>query len=220
VYVGRIVVVGMTDRPFVAYRVSSRSFPNRVARITDAGAAIQPLDPEDMMKNPYIAYNCIRVCENGTVDTPHHSGPFDTPRYSGRAVVVSNGSHTDPILDELEKGTAPDVALQKVLSEMGYEKDDFNTPRIAGVVTEEQGFIGTVRADAIEIGTFGLEENTCRVICTYEMDRLDNKNHPFVAASAAEAARYVVDGGIFKDLELPICAAAWAGELAVYNPHE
>jgi IMP cyclohydrolase len=211
VYVGRIVVVGMTDRPFVAYRVSSRSFPNRVARITDGGAAIQPLDPEDMQKNPYIAYNCIRVCE---------SGPFDTPRYSGQTVVVSNGSHTDPILDELQKGTVPDVALQRVLSEMGYEKDDFNTPRIAGVVTEGQGFIGTVRADAVEIGTFGLEDNTCRVICTYEMDRLDNKNHPFVAPSATEAARYVVDGGIFKDLELPICAAAWMGELAVYNPHE
>jgi len=205
------VVVGMTDRPFAAYRVSSRSFPNRVARITDGGAAIQPLNPEDMKKNPYIAYNCIRVCENG---------PFDTQRYSGQTVVVSNGSHTDPIVEELRKGTVPDVALQRVLSEMGYEKDDFNTPRIAGVVTKDQGFIGTVRADAIEIGTFGLEENTCRVICTYGMDRLDNKNHPFVVSSASDAARYVVDGGIFKDLELPICAAAWMDEIAIYNPHE
>ena len=199
-YVGRIVVVGKTDRPFVAYRVSSRSFPNRVARITDAGVAIQPLDPEDMTKNPYIAYNCIRTCANGT--------------------VVSNGSHTDPILEKLAKGTAPDVALQQVLSEMGYEKDDFNTPRIAGIVTDTLGFIGTVRADAVEIGTFGLEDNSCRVICTYEMDRIDNKNHPFVASSALDAARYLVDGGIFKSLELPICSAAWMGELAVYNPHE
>ncbi|MGC8862469.1 MAG: IMP cyclohydrolase [Armatimonadota bacterium] len=199
-YVGRIVVVGKTDRPFVAYRVSSRSFPNRVARITDAGVAIQPLDPEDMKKNPYIAYNCIRVCENGT--------------------VVSNGSHTDRILEELQNGTPPDLAIQKVLSDMGYERDELNTPRIAGVVTQSHGFIGTVRPDAIEIGAFGLEENTCRVICTYEMDRLDNKNHPFVASSAIDAARYVVGGGMFKNLELPICAAAWMGDLAVYNPHE
>ena len=199
-YVGRIVVVGKTDRPFVAYRVSSRSFPNRVARITDAGVAIQPLDPEDMKKNPYIAYNCIRVCENG--------------------VVVSNGSHTDPILDQLRSGTAPDVAIQKVLTDMGYEKDDFNTPRIAGVVTDSYGFIGTVRADAVEVSSFGLVENTCRVICTYEMDRVDSKGYPFVAATAPDAARYVVDGGIFKDLELPICAAAWMGDMAIYNPHE
>ncbi|NIM06307.1 MAG: IMP cyclohydrolase, partial [Armatimonadetes bacterium] len=46
-YVGRIVAVGKTSRPLVAYRVSSRSFPNRVARITDIGVAIEPLDPEE-----------------------------------------------------------------------------------------------------------------------------------------------------------------------------
>lgn len=199
-YVGRIVAVGKTDKPFVAYRVSSRSFPNRVARIADVGVAIQPLDPEDMKRNPYIAYNCIRV--------------------SSKGVVVSNGSHTDPIYEKIEAGVQPDVALQQVLTEMGYEKDDFNTPRIAGVVTDTIGFIGTVRADGLEVSSFELEPNSCHVICTYEMDRVESKSHPFVAESAEEAARYVVDGGIFKDLELPICAASWMGSLAVYNPHE
>ncbi|MCE5199622.1 MAG: IMP cyclohydrolase [Armatimonadota bacterium] len=199
-YVGRIVAVGKTDRPFVAYRVSSRSFPNRVARITEAGVAIQPLDPEDMKKNPYIAYNCIRVSKNG--------------------VVVSNGSHTDPIFEKLEQGVAPDVALQQVLTEMGYEKDEYNTPRIAGVVTDEVGYIGTVRVDGVEVSTFDLNDNTCHVICTYEMDKVENKTYPFVAKDALAAAEYVVDGGIFKDLELPICAAAWMGKLAVSNPHE
>ena len=199
-YVGRIVAVGKTSRPFVAYRVSSRSFPNRVARVTDVGAAIQPLDPEDMKKNPYIAYNCIRVSPKG--------------------VVVSNGTHTDPIFDLIEDGTAPDVAIQQVLTEMGYEKDDYNTPRIAGVVTDKVGFVGTVRVDAVEISSFELELNSCHVICTYEMDRVQSKGYPFVAETAEEAARYTVDGGIFKDLEKPICAAAWMEDLAVYNPHE
>lgn len=199
-YVGRIVAVGKTDRPFVAYRVSSRSFPNRVARISEVGVAIQPLNPEDMKRNPYIAYNCVRV--------------------SAKGVVVSNGSHTDPIFEKLEAGVQPDVAIQQVLTEMGYEKDDFNTPRIAGVVTDTVGFIGTVRADGIEISSFELEENSCHVICTYELDRVESKGHPFVAQTADEAARYVVDGGIFKDLELPICSAAWMGSLSVYNPHE
>ncbi|MCL5104591.1 MAG: IMP cyclohydrolase [Armatimonadetes bacterium] len=199
-YVGRIVAVGMTERPFVAYRVSSKSFPNRVARITDTGVAIQPLDPEDMKKNPYIAYNCIRASENG--------------------VVVSNGSHTDPIFEKIEEGIAPDVALQQVLTEMGYEKDDYNTPRIAGVVAGSIGYIGIVRQDAVEVSNFDLEENSCRVICTYEMDRLESKSHPFVAENAEQAAHYVVDGGIFKDLDQPICAAAWMDELAVYNPHQ
>ena len=199
-YVGRIVAVGKTDRPFVAYRVSSRSFPNRIARITESGVAIQPLDPEDMKRNPYIAYNCVRVSKNG--------------------VVVSNGSHTDPIFEKIEEGVAPDVALQQVLTEMGYEKDEYNTPRIAGVVTANTGYIGTVRIDAVEVTSFELVESSCQVICTYEMDRVDGRGYPFIAENANEAARYIVGGGIFKDLEQPICSAAWMDELAVYNPHE
>ena len=199
-YVGRIVVVGKTDKPFVAYRVSSRSFPNRVARITEIGVAIQPLDPEDMKKNPYIAYTCIRVSKNG--------------------VVVSNGSHTDPIFEKLEARVAPDLALQQVLTEMGYERDEYNTPRIAGIVTGDIGYLGIVREDAVEVCSFELGEGLGRVICTYEMNRMESKSHPFVAENAEEAARYVVDGGIFKEFEQPICSAAWMGELATYNPHE
>lgn len=199
-YVGRIVVVGKARDPFVAYRVSSRSFPNRVARITDAGAAIQPLDPEDIKKNPYISYNCIRVSANG--------------------VVVSNGSHTDGIYEKLEAGVPPDSALQQVLSEMGYEHDDYNTPRIAGIIDPSgNGFLGTVRADGLDIAAFSLEDNRCRLLCTYEIDRPQNRNYPFVANSPLDAARFVVDGGVFADFEQPVCAAAWMGELAVYNPH-
>lgn len=199
-YVGRIVAVGKTDRPFAAYRVSSRSFPNRVARVTDVGVVIQPLDPEDTKRNPYIAYNCLRV--------------------SSKGVVVSNGSHTDPIFDMLEAGIHPDEAIQRVLTEMGYEHDDFNTPRIAGVVTESVGFIGIVRTDAVEVSSFELEENSCHFICTYELNRVESKGVPFMAASADEAARYIVEGGVFKDLDQPVCAAAWMEALAVYNPHE
>lgn len=199
-YVGRIVAVGKTDQPFVAYRVSSRSFPNRVARITDIGVAIEPLDPEDMKRNPYIAYNCIRVSDNG--------------------VVVSNGSHTDPIFDKLQAGVKPEAALQQVLEEMGYERDDYNTPRIAGIVTEHVGYVATIRADGFEVAGFDLEENSCHIICTYEMDRVESLGHSFIAATAEEAAQYVVDGGIFDTLELPICAAAWMSDLAILNPHK
>lgn len=197
-YVGRIVVVGKTDKPFVAYRVSSRSFPNRVCKLTDIGAEIQPLDPEDMKKNPYIAYNCIRVAKEGT--------------------VVSNGSHTDPIYEKLLTGMKPDQVLQKVLSEMGYEKDELNTPRIAGIVTKTTGYLGIVRDDGVEVSAFDLEDNACRVICTYEMNHLEDKNHPFIAESAYDAAEFVVNGEFFKELEKPVCAGAWINEIAVYNP--
>jgi len=199
-YVGRIVVVGMSGRPFAAYRVSSRSFPNRVARIAGQKVAIEPLDPEDVKRNPYIAYNCIRV--------------------SPRVVVVSNGSHTDPISDRIDAGSPPDVALREVLTEMGYERDELNTPRIAGVVADGVGYLGIVRSDAVEVSTFDLEESACRFICTYELNRLDARPQPFIAGSAADAAAYVVEGGVFAEMGLPICSAAWMGDLAVYNPHQ
>jgi IMP cyclohydrolase len=171
-----------------------------VARLTEVGAAIQPLDPEAIKKNPYIAYNCIRRSKNG--------------------VVVSNGSHTDPIYALLEQGVSPKVALAQVLEEMGYEKDDYNTPRIAGIVTEAAGFLGIVRADGLEVSEFALEVGLCRIICTYEMDRITEKRYAFSAKNAEAAARFVVEDGIFEELELPICSAAWLEELAVYNPHE
>ncbi|MBI2844715.1 MAG: IMP cyclohydrolase [Armatimonadetes bacterium] len=199
-YVGRIVVVGKIDKPAVAYRVSSRSFPNRVARITPQGVAIQPLDPSEIKRNPYIAYNCIRVSESG--------------------VVVSNGSHTDPIYEELESGASPEDALRKVLDEMGYERDQYNTPRIAGIVTEDRGYLGIIRDDGLEVAGFSLKDKTCRVICTYELNRINDVEHPFCGPSAYDAARYVVEGGFFNTLENPICSAAWMDQLAVYNPHE
>jgi len=199
-YVGRIVVVGKTSSPFVAYRVSSRSFPNRVACITPEGIAIRPLDMSEAEKNPYIAYNCIRVSCNG--------------------VVVSNGSHTDPIWTELEHGVEPDKAIRKVLLEMGYEHDHLNTPRIAGVVTPDKGYLGIIRDDGIEVTGFDLKENFCRIICTYELNKLEERYYPFNADTAEDVAKFVVEGNFFDTLELPVCAAAWMNGFAVFNPHE
>jgi len=199
-YVGRIVVVGKTDRPFVAYRVSSRSFPNRVARITPDGVAIQPVDPSEVEKNPYIAYNCIRISRGG--------------------VVVSNGSHTDPIYRALEEGVSPENALREVLEKMGYERDQFNTPRIAGVVTPDCGYLGIIRADGLEVEGFELKDMSCKVICTYELNRIEDAYHQFYASTAIDAAKFVVNGSFFNTLEQPICSAAWLDDLAVYNPHE
>jgi len=201
-YVGRIAVVGKTGSPFAAYRVSSRSFPNRVARITGEGVvAIQPVDPSEVEKSPYIAYNCIRV--------------------SKRGVVVSNGSHTDPIYEALQAGRAPEQALAGVLAEMGYEHDQYNTPRIAGIVTPDRGYLGIIRADGLDVDSFLLRDGFCRVICTYELNQIEEKDYPFCAVNAEEAAKYVVHGGFFDTLDQPICSAAWlGGELAAYNPGE
>ena len=83
-YIGRFLVVGKTKegKPFVCYRVSSRSFPNREAKIIDENTvAIIPKDPNEVFKNPYIAYNCIKIVND--------------------VVVATNGSHTDFIAEKL-----------------------------------------------------------------------------------------------------------------------
>ncbi|HCN07692.1 MAG TPA: IMP cyclohydrolase, partial [Lentisphaeria bacterium] len=64
-YVGRIVAVGRNANGAACglYRVSSRSFPNREARILENSVAIlpKPGHEDDIYKNPYIAYNCVKL---------------------------------------------------------------------------------------------------------------------------------------------------------------
>ena len=93
-----------------------------------------------MKRNPYIAYNCIRMSRHG--------------------VVVLNGTHTDPLTELLERGVDPQHALRQVLTEMGYERDDFHTPRIAGIVAFDTGYLGIARVDAVEVTSFALLEYT------------------------------------------------------------
>ena len=133
-YTGRILSTGMnTDgKPFVAYRVSSRSFPNRQCLKFDGRAAIVPKEgfEKDVFESIYISYNCIRIERD--------------------MAIVSNGSQTDVIADKIALGMNIKDALAYSLLTMDYEKDDYNTPRIAAVVTstdnedEYESYIGIV----------------------------------------------------------------------------
>ena len=199
-YVGRIITVGMSNgKPFVGYRVSSRSFPNRIATIVDDKVQIWPLDPEDMKRNPYIAYNCYRKSEKN--------------------IVLSNGSHTDPIFEELEKGGDTVEAIRKVLVEMGYERDDLNTPRIVGVIAKGKGYLGVVRDNGCDVSEFNLTDNKCRIISTYEMCYPTDEEFDINVKDAEEAAKFVIDGGKFADLDLPVCSCVYLDGIAICNPH-
>ena len=87
-YTGRILSIGMNceGKPFVAYRVSSRSFPNRQCLKFDNRASIVPKEgfEKDIFENTYITYNCIRIVKD--------------------MAIVSNGSHTDVIADKIALG--------------------------------------------------------------------------------------------------------------------
>lgn len=198
-YVGRIVVIGRTSQPFAGYRVSSRSFPNRQAVQTERGLAVvpRPGHEDDVFKNPYIAYNCVRQV--------------------GEAIIATNGSHTDPIAEKIASGMSPRDALALTLLTLDYEKDSYNTPRIAGVVTPGDGYLAIVRPDGIEVQRFPLLPGTCRVVATYELNHLDDTEHVLEADDAAAGAQFLVHGEFFADLEHPVCAAAWLGEPATYN---
>lgn len=195
-YTGRIVAVGMNRAGEAAamYRVSSRSFPNRETRLFSNSVAVMPRPgfEADLARNPYIAYNCLRLTEN--------------------VAVVSNGSHTDPIVEKIAMGMPVRDAFALGLLAMDYEKDSFNTPRIVAAIERagSRAWLGIVRHDALLVREFALEPGKAFYLCTYERNSPSQHNidNAFDAASPAEACSHVIRGGVFAELENPVTAAA------------
>ena len=194
-YVGRIVSVGRNkDGKLTAmYRVSSRSFPNRKAVENDRGIAIVPKEGHegDVFKNPYIAYNCLRLV--------------------GDFAVATNGSHTDPVAEKLETGMTMRDALVSVLYGMDFEHDQLDTPRIAAIVDKKtnKGALGIVRRDAILVKDIELKAGEAFYIATYEHNEPSAEYYDaaFDANSAEEACDYMLGKGVFAELERPVTAA-------------
>ena len=194
-YVGRIVAVGCTQdgKAAAMYRVSSRSFPNRRAVVQDSTAAIVPKPgfEDDIMKNPYIAYNCLRLV--------------------GRIAVATNGSQTDPIAEKIESGMSIRDALVSVLCALDYEKDDYNTPRIAAIADPgaDLGYLGIVRHDALHVQAFPMTPGKAYYVCTYEHNRTSEEyaDPAFDCADAEDACQYMLGRGVFADMEKPVSAA-------------
>ncbi|HUU91323.1 MAG TPA: IMP cyclohydrolase [Phycisphaerae bacterium] len=194
-YVGRIVAVGRTPAGMnaVMYRVSSRSFPNRRTVQTPRALAVVPREghESDLSKNPYIAYNCLRL--------------------AGDVAVATNGSQTDPIAEKIASGMSVRDAMVQSLIVLDYEKDDFNTPRIAVAVARgaDEGWAGIARHDGLHVRAFQLEAGKAFYLATYEVaDPRAEYVSDFAAESAEDAALWVVEGGAFADLEKPVCSAA------------
>ncbi|MDI3484643.1 MAG: cyclohydrolase [Methanobacteriaceae archaeon] len=187
-YLGRILAVGSgEDGVFAAYRVSSRSFPNRIAKKFEDRIAIIPKEGHetDIFKNPYIAYNCIRIV--------------------GDTAIVSNGSHTDVIADKISLGMNIRDAIALSLFTMDYEKDELNTPRIAAAIKDDgEGYIGIVTPHSIQVQKVPM--GSAYYISTYE--HITPRRVKFEAGNAEEAATYIMDGGEFSRFTHPITAAA------------
>jgi IMP cyclohydrolase len=201
-YVGRIAIVGRSQkRSFVAYRVSSRSFPSRRAEVRGKSILVSPLDLADLARNPYIAYDCIRV--------------------AGDLAVVANGTHADMIAERIEDGQKPLDAIALSLVAYGYERDELDTPRIAGAVRGERAWLGIAKRDEYRFGEFKLEDGLALFVATYE--KTGGEAVEIGGSSAEEIARRAYD----LPFSRPVCAAAALAlpkeegsryDLAVYNP--
>jgi len=193
-YVGRVVAVGRTtdDRVAVMYRVSSRSFPNREARLHDGAVAIVPRagSESDIFRNPYIAYNCLRVV--------------------GDYAIVGNGSHTDPVAEKIAQGASVRDAMALALLTLDFEKDQYGTPRIAAAVRRGEGcgVLGVVRSDGIEVVRVALERGECAFVATYGMNRISaDSKCSFDARTPADGAAFILGKGTFAEMTHPVVSA-------------
>ena len=184
-YVGRLLVAAPG---LVAYRVSSRSFPNRQTNVHDGKVAVVPTPDAAETDNPYVAYDCLEPV--------------------GDRVVAGNGSHVDPIAGKLARGYPVRDALAVVLGAMDFERDDYDTPRIAAVVGADEATVGIVRRDALLVEP--ATEPT--LVATYEEDR--PRAFDFDATEAPDAARAAYD----LEFEHAVCAAAATIEAGADGP--
>ncbi|MDR1820186.1 MAG: IMP cyclohydrolase [Methanobrevibacter sp.] len=195
-YLGRILALGVSkkEKPFVAYRVSSRSFPNRRVKVSDKSASIIPKKgyKTDIFENPYIAYNCLRIVDN--------------------VAVITNGSHTDVIADKINSKMNLKDALTLSLFTMDYEKDEYNTPRIAGVINPEEyeSYIGIVTHEKILVEK--IEYGTAKFISTYQQQ--NPKGTDFPVETSKDLAEFIFDKGEFKNFTNPVSSvgAIYDGE--------
>jgi len=196
-YIGRIVSVGQLadGRLCGIYRVSSRSFPNRTAVVTECKVSIVPKAGHEMdvHKNPYIAYNCARIVRDGAV------------------AVVTNGSQTDPIAEKIAMGMPVRDALALSHLALDYEKDDYNTPRISAVVdkTNNAAWLAVIRDDGLDVRKMPLENGNFFYVATYEENKVSpHQTGEHDITSAETACEFILGKGVFAERTNPVTAVA------------
>jgi len=207
-YVGRIVSVAkLTDgRLCAVYRVSSRSFPNRTAVVGQDKVSIVPKPgyETDIHRNPYIAYNCVRIVRDGAV------------------AVVTNGSQTDAIAEKMAMGMPARDALVLATLALDYEKDQYNTPRISAVIDKaaDAGWLSIIRHDGLEVRRMPLEPGRLFYIATYEENHVTTaQGDVFNAHSAEEACAFLLGQGVFAMRDNPVTAVAAVGAASGFDLH-
>lgn len=210
-YVGRIIGAGRTASGTLAlaYRVSSRSFPNRDAERHGDTVRIVPRagSADASSDSPYIAYECLL--------------------WNERYAVASNGTQTRPIFERLKAGNSVRDALVAVLAGLDREFDAHDTPRICAVVdrASDIAYLGSVCADALSVAPIAIKPGQMAYISTYggPLPAAGQIDTAFSAATAAQTCDHVIAGSVFSQFDKPVCSTALlAGsnqlDVAVHNP--
>jgi len=170
-YTGRTLGIGLMEgRPFAFYLLCSRSFPKRRAIVRENAVYIENLTETD---NPYVSYPVVRLLED--------------------YAVVTNGLQTDFIAQALE-WESPKKALIHVLDALDYERDDYNTPRIAGIIGGGgRGWLGFAGREEFWVKELELKEGKAFVTATYNLGFAEMEFPPFETE----------EGLVEKVMELP-----------------
>lgn len=196
-YVGRIVGVGRTPggKLTAAYRVSSRSFPNRSAEHAGNSVRIVPRagSADAASDSPYIAYECLV--------------------WNERFAVVSNGTHTRPIFERLKAGNTVRDAVVAVLAGLDREFDQHDTPRICGVVDvgEDRMWLGSITATGLAVMPLHIANGHMAYVTTYEfpMPATGQIDSLFRVEDAQKTCEHMISGSVFGGFDRPICATSW-----------
>ncbi len=157
-YLGRVVGTGVTKKGenAVVYAVSGRSEGSRQRKLvienndTIRMASLTDPTPEQLEKKDIFFYPAIMVKYALPVDLQFLDS---VPRTAYRA-IVSNGIQTKKISENFDSKKSdlhnPLVNVSLSLVQLGYEEDDYNTPRIAGV-SSPKGFdvLGIINEDGL-----------------------------------------------------------------------
>ena len=177
------------------YSTGCRAGRFQTAKVVERNRALVVVPREghegDLSRSPYIMYNALRL--------------------AGSWAVAANGSHTDTITEKISAGTPVRDALALSLLVMDYEKDDYDTPRIAAAVPllGDLGWLGVVQHEALVVKGVSLQAGIATYLATYEANDVQDTNwSEFDATSADDAAREIADGGAFSHLEKPVTSAA------------
>ena len=111
--------------------------------------------------------NAVYIENLTETDNPYVSYPV--VRLLSEYAVVTNGLQTDFIAQALE-WESPKKALIHVLDALDYERDAYNTPRIAGIVGRNgKGWLGFAGRDEFWVRELELKEGKAFVTATYNL---------------------------------------------------